>query len=138
MSRRVVDTSVVLAWCFEDEANDYSNAILDGLDDDEAVVPSIWPLEVANGLANAERHGRIDLATSTRFLKRLSDLPIRVDQQTATYAFTHTLVLARNHQLTSHDASYLELALREGLELATLDHKLRTAAQRAGARVFEL
>ena len=138
MSRRVVDTSVVLAWCFEDEANDYSNAILDSLSEDEAVVPSIWPLEVANGLANAESHGRIDLATSTRFLRRLSDLPIRIDAQTATYAFTHTLVLARNHQLTSYDASYLELALREGMELATLAGKLRTAAQRAGARVFEL
>lgn len=138
MSRRVVDTSVVLAWCFEDEANDYGNAILEGLNEDEAVVPSVWPLEVANGLASAERHGRIDIATSTRFLKRLSDLPIRVDQQTAAYAFTHTLALARNHQLTPYDASYLELALREGAELATLDRKLRAAAQRAGVRVFQL
>lgn len=136
MIRRVLDSSVTMAWCFEDETSDYADAALSSLAVDEAVVPSIWPLEVVNVLTIAERKGRTDRTGVGRFVTALSHLPIKVDDQTTAKAFSDILSLARTHQLTSYDAAYLELAIREGLELATLDEPLRRAAVAAGVRLF--
>ncbi len=136
MNRRVIDCSVAMGWCFEDEANEYADAVLEGLNDGEAIVPSIWPLEVVNVLAVAERKGRTDSAKTGRFLASLGHLPIRVDDQTSAKAFSDILSLARAHRLSSYDAAYLELAMREGLDLATQAQALRQAALAAGVGLF--
>jgi predicted nucleic acid-binding protein len=132
MNRFVLDCSVAMAWCFEDEADVLADAALRALADHEARVPGLWPLEVANVLALAERRGRLSGTDLGLFLARLGRLPIRVDAATAEHALGESLTLARTHRLTAYDAAYLELALREGLPLVTLDSALREAAERAG------
>lgn len=132
MNRFILDNSVVMAWYFEDEANDFTAAVLRQLVESEALVPSIWPLEVANVLLVGERKGRSTEARSSRFIALLDVLPIRVDGATSQQALSGILTLAREQCLSSYDAAYLELAMREGLPLATQDRALKAAAEKCG------
>jgi predicted nucleic acid-binding protein len=101
------------------------------------VVPVIWALEVANVAARAEANSLIRPELTMRFLERLEAMPIRGDGETYERAFTDTLALARSHKLTAYDASYLELARRLDIPLATLDGKLQKAAKKAGVRKLD-
>ena len=132
----VLDCSVTMAWCFDDEATPYTDSIRDKLSDVRAVVPTLWPIEVANATIVGERRKRLDEARGSRFLSLLSSLPIIVDEETATRAWADTLHLARAHNLSVYDATYLELAIRRGLPLACLDGKLKTAAQTVGVPLY--
>jgi predicted nucleic acid-binding protein len=132
----VIDASVVLSWCFEDEGGDYAVSVLEELVSSEAVAASLWPLEVTNGLLTAERRGRIALAEARRFARLLLSLPIVVDPVGRRRAFDATHAMARRHGLTSYDAAYLELATRLGIPLATLDGPLRAAADAEGVGAF--
>ena len=133
----VLDGSVTMVWGFEDEADEYAEAILERMPDLQAHVPSLWPLEVANALLVGERRRRITSAETARFLAILGAFPITVDDQTIANTWTDTMHLARAHNLSSYDAAYLELAIRLGLPLATLDGKLKTAAGAMGVPLFE-
>ncbi len=135
MTRLVLDCSIAMAWCFEGEANPTADSVLESLVTAEAVVPSIWPLEVANVLANSERQGRITPARTAQFLAMFGALPIVVDEQTTRKALSDVLALARAHGLSAYDAAYLELAMREGAELATLDERLGQVAAKIGVTV---
>jgi predicted nucleic acid-binding protein len=132
----VIDASVALAWCFEDEATPYADAVLSRLGQDEAVAPPIWPLEVANGLRSAERRGRIDERELPGVAQLLLALPIRIDDITLDAALGEVLQLARPLGLSSYDASYVALALRHAVPLATLDDPLARAATAAGAELL--
>jgi predicted nucleic acid-binding protein len=134
----VLDSSVALTWCFEDEATAACDALLHRLADAGAHAPSLWPLEVLNALVMAERRGRI---TSQVFLGRvawLHALPVALDAQTAEQAWLTTRMLAGQHRLTLYDAAYLELAHRLELPLATLDAELRGAANALGVPLLGL
>jgi len=131
-----LDCSIVFSWFFADEANDYADGVAARFESAEAVVPSLWPLEVANALVIGERRGRSTPSQAVAFLSRLSNLPIAVDDQTAGVAWGNTLSLARVHRLTAYDAAYLELAVREGLPLASLDQQLLSAAEELGVLQF--
>lgn len=137
MKRFVIDCSVVMAWCFEDEADKYADSVLELLVDAEAIVPSIWPLEVANVLLVAERKKRLTEADSLQFVRLLNELPITVDQETAERALTETLFIGRQQGLSSYDATYLELAMREGAALATRDNGLKKAAAKCGVKLIK-
>ncbi len=126
----VVDTSVVMSWCFKDETNQYADAVLDRLSESTAFVPSIWPLEVVNVLLAAERKKRLNEADSVRFITLLSQLPIMVEQERPERIMKDLLALARANNLSSYDASYLDLSMRKGFPLATLDTRLREAAKK--------
>lgn len=128
----VLDGSVTMAWYFKDEANDFANAVRDGMDRSQAVVPSLWPLEVANTVVMGERRNRSTPAQAATWLGFLGALPIVVDGETSARAWSETLSLARAHNLSAYDAAYLELAMRRGLPLATLDGKLKAAATAVG------
>ena len=131
--RFVLDASVAVAWCFEDEATKFTESVLDLLSAGaEAVVPAIWPVEVANALLIAERRNRILLAQVTALLQRIAALPIAVLPIDSFRAFDHILPVARQQSLSGYDAAYLDLALRQGLPLATLDEQLRRAAKTTG------
>jgi len=125
----VVDNSVVMTWFFKDQASSYADSILDRLSNANAYVPSVWPLEVVNVLVLAERKRCISLADSVRFISILSKLPILVQHESQSKVLKDLLNLARTHELSSYDASYLDLAMTKGLPLATLDKKLRRAAE---------
>jgi predicted nucleic acid-binding protein len=130
----VIDTSIAMAWCFEDETTESADAVLDRLRDDQAAVPAIWPLEVANVLLVAERRGRLSEAKASRFLELLSQLPIEVDD--APRDLAGIVAAGRRHKLSAYDASYLVLAERLGAPLATLDRRLAKAAERAGVELL--
>jgi predicted nucleic acid-binding protein len=124
----VLDCSVTVAWFFEDETDAYAEAVQDSLVRASAVVPSLWSLEVGNALLVGERRRRATEANVTTFLTLLQSLPITSDDETTTRAWHDTLQLARGQNLSLYDATYLELALRRGLPLASLDGKLKSAA----------
>jgi predicted nucleic acid-binding protein len=124
----VVDNSVVMSWYFKDETNKYADTVLDKLTGATVVVPSIWPLEVVNVLIVAERQKRLSESDSIRFLTLLSQLPIVVEYERPEM-MKELLALARAYNLSSYDASYLYLAMRKGLPIATLDNKLIEAAR---------
>jgi predicted nucleic acid-binding protein len=128
----VVDNSVALAWCFEDEQTAGVMALLDQVAEAGAIAPQLWPLEALNGLLTAERRGRIDRDARHRLAGLLQALPITVDDETASRLWTTTARLAEQHGLTSYDAAYLELAMRRGAPLATRDTALIAAARTVG------
>lgn len=134
----VLDMSVTMSWCFEDEATPYTEATLDRLQGATAVVPSIWPLEVANVLLSAERRGRLTEAQSARFVELLGALPIVMEQPSVDRVLGSVLPLGRQHALSAYDAAYLELAARHGLPLATRDERIITAAAAIGVRMLQL
>jgi predicted nucleic acid-binding protein len=133
----VLDTSVVMTWCFEDEKSRYGDRVLDRLADSIAAVPSVWPLEVANVLVVAERLRRLNRADSVRFMSLLQTLPIFVEQFERDTVFGPVFALAAETGLTSYDASYLQLAMRDGLPIATLDRALRRAAKKLQVPLVE-
>ena len=136
MTAFVLDCSIAVTWCFDDEASDEADALLDHLQEQGAAVPSLFPLELGNILALAERRGRIPASGLPPRLELLATLPIQIDPNTAATALRETLTLARRHSLTTYDASYLELALRLGLPLASTDRALRRAASDEGVVVL--
>ena len=132
----VIDNSVVMTWCFKDETSQYADNVLDCLELSTGFVPSIWPLEVCNVLLVAERKGRIGEADSIRFIALLTELPIIVEQEPPERMFKEIFALAREHKLSSYDAAYLDLAMRKGLPIATLDNNLIAAAKRSKVPVL--
>ncbi|MDP2794091.1 MAG: type II toxin-antitoxin system VapC family toxin [Sulfurisoma sp.] len=137
----VLDNSVAMRWFFGDGSPRdmaYAGRVLDAMKADEALVPGLWGLEVANVLACAEAAGLVSEARSETFLGMLHKLNISVDPSTATHALATTLQLARRHKLSAYDAAYLELALRNGLPLATLDEKLLKAARKSDVNIFAI
>ena len=132
----IVDNSVALAWCFEDEQTDAIMALLDRVTEGGASAPQLWPVEALNGLLTAERKGRIDGAMRQRLAGFLQALPIGIDEETTARIWSATAQLTDQHRLTAYDATYLELALRLGLPLATSDKPLIAAARRAGVELL--
>jgi predicted nucleic acid-binding protein len=133
----VIDSSVALTWCFEDEQTSASLALLDQVVEHGAVAPALWPLEVLNALLMAERRKRLDAAQRHHLSGLLRDLPIALDTETGAQAWAATIRLAEVHRLTVYDAAYLELAQRLTLPLAALDQELRAAAKAANVALVE-
>ncbi len=134
--RFVVDNSVVMSWCFKDETNRYADSILDLLVESIALVPAIWHFEVVNVLLVAERRKRISKADSTRFLSLLSRLPIVAETEHPKTLMKDLLGLGRSSKLSSYDAAYIDLAMKQGVPLATSDRRLRRAAKAVDVRLL--
>jgi len=129
----VVDVSAVLALVFVDEPGDYAERVVSHVATTEAFVPSLFWFELRNAVVMGERRGRLTAEQSSRFLAAIHQLPLRVDHEPDENL---VLALARQHRLTVYDASYLALASRLGLPLASLDSHLRAAAQSSDVKVF--
>lgn len=132
----VLDASMTMAWLFIDERTPGALDVMHRVVEHGAVVPSLWRLEVANVLRNAERKGRCDAAFAEASLARLARLPITVDSETDTHAWGAIRMVSDAEALTPFDAAYLELALRKGLPLATTDTALIAAAQQRQVQVY--
>jgi predicted nucleic acid-binding protein len=124
----VLDSSVALAWVYREERSDAIAAVFEQVTEAGAWVPSLWRLEVANVLEMGVRRGRNDAAFRDATLADFELLPIQSDSETERHAWQSTLRLAERYRLTVYDAAYLELAMRRGLPLASLDRELRAAA----------
>ena len=132
----IIDASLTVSWYFDDEATPATEAVLDTVSETGAVVPTLWRLEVANAFQSAIRRKRFTASYRDRSLNELTRLPIVVDPETDTYAWTTTLRLAERFSLTTYNSAYLELAQRRKLPLATLDSALRAAAMAVGIKVL--
>lgn len=133
--RFVLDNSVLVAWVMNEEST-YADSVCGALVEAQAVVPSIWPLEFSNVMVMAQRRGRLTEAEMTRIRDFVLGLPIEVVTDFPPRVLTDVLGLARQHELSVYDASYLDLAMREGLALASLDKRLVDAARRCGVQLF--
>ena len=129
----VVDPSAILGIAMEDEAAHFADTVLRAIQEDGALAPSIFWYELRNVLVVSERRGRITEERTSAFLALLAELPIELSEAPAEGG---VMDLARRHALSVYDASYLELAVRSGAPLATLNQGLRRAAAKAGAEVF--
>lgn len=136
MSRIVVDTSVALAWGLPDERDALAVATLRYAGEHGALVPALWPFEVANSILNASKAGRISAAEVARFFELLKAGPIQVEQVELDRVLATIYSLASETGLTAYDAAYLELAMRHGLKLATYDRALRAAAMKTSVVLF--
>ena len=135
----VLDNSVTMRWFFGDgkpQELAYAGKVLDAMKDARAFVPVTWGLEVANVMAKAEAKALVTEARSGAFLEMLEAVEIEIDAATFAHALSDTLQLARRYKLSAYDASYLELALRLGMPIATLDKDLQRAAKKAGVKKF--
>jgi predicted nucleic acid-binding protein len=125
----VLDASVTVVWGLEDEDHEIADLTLQRLEAEVAHVPAIWWFEVRNVLLINERRGRISERDTATFLRALSIMNVEVDPHPAD---REILTLARSHRLSAYDASYLELALRQQIPLATLNKRLAAAAKIEG------
>lgn len=132
----VLDSSMALSWAIRDERTAITYAFLDRLEQEMFVVPEFWFLEVSNALAVAERRQRMNADGTREFLSFIGELRMQIDFESHERAFDHILPLCRKHALTSYDASYLDLAMRRRLPLATLDRKLIEACSALGIEVL--
>lgn len=132
----VLDCSVTMAWCFEDEITEYSENALNSLFNAKAIVPPLWDLEVTNVLLQALRKKRITKMQLIRFKDSLSLLPIQIQYAQEHRSINSIMALAEETGLTIYDAVYLELALRQNLPIATLDKTLRQAAKKMNVILY--
>ena len=125
----VLDASITTTWAFDDESDPIADAARDLMANEQAIVPAIWWYEVRNAALVGERRGRLKPTDTAYYLEQLADLPISTD---ANVDEPLTFQLARKRGLTFYDASYLALALRRDVPLATLDRALIKAARAEG------
>lgn len=128
----VVDCSITVSWCFKDQADPLADRVLDDVSRIGAVVPAIWPLELANALLISERRKKISEAELTRLLVFIGSLPIVVDEEAPRRALGPILSIGRERIISSYDAAYVELAMRLGRPLATRDEGMKKAARALG------
>ena len=129
----VVDCSITLAWFLEDERSKFTDQILGAIDLGEYWAPSVWRLEMLNGLMMAERRKRIDRARRIESVDQVARLNVRLDPTLPN--MTAVGALAERHGLTAYDAAYLELAVRQRFGLVTQDRELVRAADAEGLLV---
>ena len=139
MTDFVLDNSVAMRWLLASNKIDdqiYAEDVLKSLSNKDALVPNLWHLEATNVLLGAEKRDETSVGEIEGFISQLENLPIHVDHLTVHQAFNRTLALARAYKLSSYDAAYLELAIREGIPIATLDKDIIKAANKSGVRIY--
>jgi len=130
----VIDASLAAAWCFKDEATEYTENVLDAVSGPiAATAPRLWAYEIRNSALSGVRRKRITQMDGDDFLESLRDLRIALTDPTT---YDEVYALASRYSLTVYDAAYLDLAMREGLPLASLDSELIRAAAQTGVGVF--
>jgi predicted nucleic acid-binding protein len=99
-------------------------------------VPVLGRYEVSAVLAKAQKDRILTALRADEFLATLNKLNITVDPGSSDRILTDVHRLAVTYRLTSCDASYLELALRKNLPLATLDDELMAACKASSTALF--
>ena len=132
MAGFILDCSIAVSWCIEDEASDQTDELLELTKEHGAIVPSLWSLEVANVFINACKRGRISFDIAQKQLANLQALPIKIEPEDNRIIFKQIFQLANSHNLSVYDANYLGLALDKKLPLASKDKALNNAAKKLG------
>ena len=136
MAAVVIDASIASAWCFPDEQTDYAKAVFHAVSSSavDTVAPRLWAYEIRNSVLMGIRRGRISKSDSEQFLLSLNELNVRLSEP---QSYDDVFSLAQAHGLTVYDAAYLNIAMHEGLPLASLDRQLVRAAEAAGVGLFQ-
>ncbi len=132
----VLDASIALSWCFSDEGTPKTINLLEKLETGSAMVPSIWFLEISNILVMAEKRKRISYGKIMEFFSLIEVLDIQVDSYSVDMSYKAIFSIAHKENLTSYDAAYVELAVRNGLPLAGKDIALLKAAKKQGVKII--
>ena len=134
----VANASVAIAWVHPAQATPETDAMLDRLaTGDSLVVPALWPLEVANALTVLRRRRKLTPDEARTAIEIIRELPVIIDHEAAVIAFTRLVDLASEHELTVYDATYIELATRRQLPLASNDARIKQAAIRSGVELWQ-
>jgi predicted nucleic acid-binding protein len=133
---QVIDASVAVGWCVKSQSTALSEGALKAVRADGGFVPPQFWFEVLHAIARAERRGSVTTETIEKFLDAMPDLPLTMDGGHECPGMVGLFHLARRYRLNIYDVSYLELALRLDLPLATRDVALARAAEQAGAKLF--
>jgi predicted nucleic acid-binding protein len=127
-----------MRWCFENTSTPYAEEVLEQLlVGQQAHVPVLWLYEVVSVLAKAQRSASMTADKAHGFLEDIRSLDITVDDESFGHILTDVHRLTVEHGLSGYDAAYLELAIRRGLPLATLDEDLQKAARTTGVELFQ-
>ncbi len=132
----IADISVVLSWLFEEEQTKDALEVLRRIEKDEMLVPPLWWSELENGILMGERRGRKSPVETAAFLKLVRSLTIHTDDAPPHRVSDDILQIGRDHQLTAYDATYVELAVRQGVPLATFDVAIRKRAPILGIKLL--
>lgn len=136
MARLVIDASLAAAWCFPDEQTDFTNGVLQMVGETiDLIAPTLWAYEIRNTVLMGLKRKRITKDGVQKLLVFLNDLAVELSEPSSHDA---VFSLAETHGLTFYDAAYLDLALREGTAIGSLDDDLRKAATKAGVPLFDL
>jgi predicted nucleic acid-binding protein len=123
-------------WCFPDEGSVYADRVLVALEDRAILVPAVWALEIANAVLVGERNKRLGQPEIRRFIALLAGMPFIQDTPSVGEHVANVTPLAREYGLSAYDAAYLELSIRHGVPLATLDGRLQKGGAKAGVDLF--
>jgi len=136
MAAVVIDASIASAWCFPDEQTDYTRAVFQAVSSSavDTIAPRLWAYEIRNSVLMGIRRGRITKPDSEQFLLSLNELNVRLSEPAS---YDDVFSLAQKHGLTVYDAAYLDIAMQEGLPLASLDRQLIRAAETVGVSLFQ-
>src|SRR2546422_4589265 len=136
MAAVVIDASIASAWFFPDEQTDYTKAVFHAVSSSavDSVAPRLWAYEIRNSVLVGFRRGRISKPDAEQFLASLNELNVRLSEPSS---YDGVFGLADQHGLTVYDAAYLDLAVHEGVPLASLDGHLIRAAQKIGVPLFQ-
>ncbi len=132
----IADVSIVLAWLYEESQTSQALDVLPLIETNGLLVPALWWTELENGLVIGERRARNTTDQSAAFLEIVRSLPIRTDDMPPHQTCDRILAIARQHQLTAYDATYVELAVRESAALATFDTAIRRCAPQLGLSIL--
>ena len=127
---------MALSWCFADESSPATDQVLARAAAERFLVPALWFSELANVLMMSERRGRLSSRQVTDQLRNFASLPFQVEPAGSQIVFGAVLDMARRERLTIYDATYLELAQRHRVALASLDQDLCAAAARTAVPVI--
>lgn len=130
----IIDASASVGWFIENQVTDYSEAVAGTLEHDSAIAPLLWHLEMTNALRTACKRKVLDITRAHQSLATLESLPIRIEHTPSRPS--ELFALALRHNLSTYDATYLDLALRLRLPIATQDDALREAALASGVGVW--
>ncbi|HUP60683.1 MAG TPA: type II toxin-antitoxin system VapC family toxin [Thermoanaerobaculia bacterium] len=133
----VADASVAIAWIHPAQATPETDGMLDAIAaGDSLVVPALWPLEVANAITVLRRRRKLTSDEARLAIEMIRELPVAIDHEAAAIALTRLADLASEHELTVYDATYIELASRRQLPLASNDARMKRAAAQAGVDLW--
>jgi len=132
----IMDCSIAAAMGLPDESSAIADAFLLQMENHNIWVPSLWWHEIGNVVVSARRRNRISDNDASGLIQLYGNLPVSTDTASGSGLMERIHRLSITYQLSAYDAAYLELAERKQAGIATLDKKLRQAAENCGVENF--